>query len=164
MYMVLHAGLHILLSMFLIFSCLWACVNFDMAFDTILLKTTCWCFSWSHAAGHENLTQNSPTDVWPWWPSSECYWADVLNHVWMISIESTIVLWVYVCSDSVLMWLIFSDPNILRSETFCVTKVLPGRPHWLCLGWLGLVHWLPTSCFREWAWSCLAQDSFGPLY
>ena len=92
------------------------------------------------------------TDVWPWWPSSECYWADVLNHVWMISIESTIVLWVYVCSDSVLMWLIFSDPNILRSETFCVTKVLPGRPHWLCLGWLGLVHWLSASqrCEKPW--------------
>lgn len=75
---------------------------------------------------------------------------------WMISIKSKIVLWVYVCADSELMWLIFSDPNILRPSetlwTFCDTKVLPGRPHWLCLGWLGLVHWLSAAQRSEKPW------------
>ena len=134
----------------MIFSCLWACVNFVIVFDTFFFYKSFWCFFL--VSGHENLTQNSLTDVWPWWPSSECYWAYVLNPVWMISIA----LWVYVCADSELMWLIFSDPNILRPSetvwTFCDTKVLPGRPHWLCLGWLGLVHWLSAAQRSEKPW------------
>ena len=45
----------------------------------------------------------------------------------------------------------YSDP-LRRSETFCDTKVLPGRPHWLCLGWLGLVHWLSAAQRSEKPW------------
>ena len=45
----------------------------------------------------------------------------------------------------------YSDP-LSRSETFCNAKVLPGRPHWLCLGWLGLVHWLSAAQRSEKPW------------
>ena len=78
--------------------------------------------------------------------------------VWMTLIESKIVLccftslclcWLWAAE---LMWLIFYDPNVLRSEIFCDAKVLPGRPHWLCLGWLGLVHWLSAAQRSEKPW------------
>ena len=96
------------------------------------------------------------TDVWPWWPSSECYWADILKiFEWFrlnrrLFCESMSALTLSWCDWSFLTRT-YSVPR-RRSETFCNAKVLPGRPHWLCLGWLGLVHWLSAAQRSEKPW------------
>ena len=78
--------------------------------------------------------------------------------VWITLIDSKIVLWCFtnLCLRwlwaAELMWMMIYDPNIQSSEMFCDAKVLPGRPHWLCLGWLGLVHWLSAAQRSEKPW------------
>ena len=60
-YMVLHAALC---------SFAWS----SRVLERVSISTWCltvWYF-FVFFAGHENLTQNSPTDVWPWWPLSAC--------------------------------------------------------------------------------------------